>query len=333
MVVLLKRLPDALRDGDRVLAVVRGTAANQDGRSATTSRHRRWTRRSRCTGRRWRPRSVDARHGRRWSRHTAPAPRSVTRSSTEAWPGIRRRRQPLRAGIGQEQSRAHRVGRGHTRADQGDLVAAARRGATECCTSPACPMTSPGLTTGLSVPQAITPWPSSNDHAPRRGGGVVVRDVGNQRARDRRTSTRDTLRRRHTTGATVSGMASPLLFALSSTSDRRTAPHLAAASRLGGEPGEWRRDGAAGSGLHAGASACPPAGAHRGASPASLPELTEASARGRRRRHPVSGRGRPGRPGTGVGVLRAGFAVGRDGRGAAGHRTGVRRDRRRRPSR
>ena len=32
-VVLLKRLPDALRDGDRILAVVRGTAANQDGRS------------------------------------------------------------------------------------------------------------------------------------------------------------------------------------------------------------------------------------------------------------------------------------------------------------
>lgn len=34
-VVLLKRLPDALRDGDRVLAVVRGTATNQDGRTET----------------------------------------------------------------------------------------------------------------------------------------------------------------------------------------------------------------------------------------------------------------------------------------------------------
>ena len=32
-VVVLKRLADALRDGDRVLAVVRGTAVNQDGRS------------------------------------------------------------------------------------------------------------------------------------------------------------------------------------------------------------------------------------------------------------------------------------------------------------
>lgn len=34
-VVLLKRLPDALGDGDRILAVIRGTAANQDGPSAT----------------------------------------------------------------------------------------------------------------------------------------------------------------------------------------------------------------------------------------------------------------------------------------------------------
>jgi polyketide synthase 5 len=40
--VLLKRLPDALRDGDRILAVVRGTAANQDGRTVqigTPSQH------------------------------------------------------------------------------------------------------------------------------------------------------------------------------------------------------------------------------------------------------------------------------------------------------
>ena len=37
VVVLLKRLPDALRDGDRILAVLRGTAANQDGRTPTVT--------------------------------------------------------------------------------------------------------------------------------------------------------------------------------------------------------------------------------------------------------------------------------------------------------
>ncbi len=36
-VVLLKRLPDALRDGDRILAVLRGTATNQDGRTENIS--------------------------------------------------------------------------------------------------------------------------------------------------------------------------------------------------------------------------------------------------------------------------------------------------------
>ena len=35
--VLLKRLPDALHDGDRILAVLRGTAANQDGSSESFS--------------------------------------------------------------------------------------------------------------------------------------------------------------------------------------------------------------------------------------------------------------------------------------------------------
>ena len=37
VVLLLKRLPDAVEDGDRILAVLRGTAANQDGRTVNIS--------------------------------------------------------------------------------------------------------------------------------------------------------------------------------------------------------------------------------------------------------------------------------------------------------
>ena len=37
VMVLLKRLPDAQRDGDRILAVIRGTAADQDGRTVNLS--------------------------------------------------------------------------------------------------------------------------------------------------------------------------------------------------------------------------------------------------------------------------------------------------------
>ena len=84
-VVLLKRLPDAMRDGDRILAVVRGTAANQDGHTvniATPSRRR--------AGRGVSGRAGRGGRGRRarsaWWRRTAPVPRSATPSNSPAWP-------------------------------------------------------------------------------------------------------------------------------------------------------------------------------------------------------------------------------------------------------
>ncbi len=48
--LLLKRLPDAQHDGDRILAVLRGTATNQDGTNESFATPRR-TPRSRCTAR------------------------------------------------------------------------------------------------------------------------------------------------------------------------------------------------------------------------------------------------------------------------------------------
>ena len=72
-VVLLKRLPDALRDGDRILAVMRGTAANQDGRTVK-SRRRRWTRRPLCISAALAAAGVRRPHRRHGGGSTAPVP-------------------------------------------------------------------------------------------------------------------------------------------------------------------------------------------------------------------------------------------------------------------
>ena len=180
------------------------------------------------------------------------------------------------------------------------------------------------IETKLFVPQEITPWPSNGQH-PRRAAvssyglsGTNVHAILEQAPEQatEATAPEDVVSR------IVD--AAPLLFPLSSTSAdelRRTAGRLAdwvqahddvalpdlaytLARRRAHRP------------VRTAVIAEQPAGAHRG------------FARGRRRRYSVSGRGRAGRPGTGVGVLRAGFAVGPDGCRAAGDRTGVCRHRR-----
>jgi len=85
VVLLLKRLPDAVRDGDRIFAVVRGTAANQDGHTVNIVTHRRRTRRPPCIARRW-PWQASTPAPSASSRPTAPALRWATRSNTRAWP-------------------------------------------------------------------------------------------------------------------------------------------------------------------------------------------------------------------------------------------------------
>ena len=122
---------------------------------------------------------------------------------------------------------------------------------------------------------------------------------------------------------TTPAIDGPLLFPLSATSAdglRQTAGRLAdwvdahartlAASDLAYTLA--RRRGA-------------PAGAHGGHR--RQPRRADRGfAQGRRRRLSVSVRGRAGRSRTGMAVLRAGLAVGGDGRRAARDRTGVRRD-------
>ena len=135
VVVLLKRLPDAVRDGDRILAVIRGTAANQDGRTvniATPSEPAQvavYRAALAAAG-------VDADHRRhgRGARHRHPGRRSDR--VRQPGRGLRHRRS-LRPRLGEDQLRASPVDLGTAGPDEGDPRAAARRGPAEPALQPA----------------------------------------------------------------------------------------------------------------------------------------------------------------------------------------------------
>ena len=93
-VVVLKRLADAERDGDRVYAVIRGIGSASDGRSlGLTAPRPEGQRRGAAAGVRQRAGLAGPRSG--WSRRTAPAPWSATAPS---WPrSPRRSPRPARA--------------------------------------------------------------------------------------------------------------------------------------------------------------------------------------------------------------------------------------------
>ena len=127
-VIVLKRLSDALAAGDPILAVIRGSAVNSDGRSSGLTvpngpaqqavlRKALAERRSRS-----RPTSTT-------SRPTAPARRSAIRSRSRRWArccGEGRDARPAAADrLGQDQHRSPRGGVGHRRADEGRAGAAA----------------------------------------------------------------------------------------------------------------------------------------------------------------------------------------------------------------
>ncbi len=82
-VLVLKRLADAHRDGDRVYAVIRAIGTSSDGKGQAVYAPARPGRRGRCARRMPWPGSRPPPSG--WSRRTAPGRRSATRPSWRRW--------------------------------------------------------------------------------------------------------------------------------------------------------------------------------------------------------------------------------------------------------
>ena len=306
VVVLLKRLPDALRDGDRILAVVRGTAANQDGHTVnivTPSR----------------PAQVAAYRAALAAADVDPARVGMVEAHGTGTPvGDPIEYASLAEVYGVDGPCALasvKTNFGHTQSAAGALglmkaVLAVQHGVIpQNLHFTRLPDEFAQIETNLFVPQEITPWPHQRPRSTAAGGGVVVRVLGNQRARHPRTGPRSRLRPRHLSRIRLSRRRCFSRCRPRSADElRQTAGRLAdwvdaqgrtsrasdlaytLARRRGHRP------------VRTAVIASSLAGADRGV------------ARGRRRRDPVPARGRSRRPGTGLGVLRTGFAVGGDGR-------------------
>ena len=179
--VLLKRLPDALRDGNRILAVVRGTAANQDGRSETLTMP-----------------SLDAQvavyRAALADAGVDPDTVGVVEAHGTGTPvGDPIEYESLAQVYGAAGNRcvlgSAKSNLGHTESAAGAVglikaILSLRHGVVPPMVHfTGLPDDLAGIETGLFVPQQITPWSSSDDQAPRRVAVSVVRDVGNERAR------------------------------------------------------------------------------------------------------------------------------------------------------
>ena len=162
-VVVLKRLSDALRDGDRDLAVIRGSAVNQDGRSNGLTApnglaQQAVIRQALAHGRR-RPRRDRLRRGAR-HRHA----RSAIRSRSRRWPRCSAPAQPRDrpAALGSVKTNI-----GHLEAAAGiaGLIkvgagAASTDGSRRTCTSTTLNPHIAWRARRLQFPRAATPWPA-----------------------------------------------------------------------------------------------------------------------------------------------------------------------------
>jgi polyketide synthase 5 len=224
VVVLLKRLPDALRDGDRILAVVRGTAANQDGRTANiatpsvTAQVAAYRAALAAAGVEARTVGMVEAHG-----TGTPVGDPIEYASLAQVYGIDG---PCAVG-------SVKTNFGHTQSAAGALglvkaVLAVQHGEVpRNLHFTRLPDELARIETDLFVPQAITPWPSNVHEAPRRAA-VSSYGMSGTNAHAIIEQAPETVA--PLTGAAGSGMAGPLLFPLSSTSTdqlRRTAAQLA----------------------------------------------------------------------------------------------------------
>jgi len=165
-IVALKRLPDALRDDDRVLAVLRGTATNQDGRTDTISTP-----------------SPDAQVVAYRTALAAAGVDADTVGMVEAHGTGTPVGDPIEfASLAQVYGRngtrcalgSAKSNLGHTEAAAGAVgiikaVLSLRRGVVPAMAHHTrLPDELAGIDTGLFVPQGITPWPGPADRAPRR---------------------------------------------------------------------------------------------------------------------------------------------------------------------
>ena len=224
VVVLLKRLPDALRDGDRILAVIRGTAANQDGHTvniatpSVTAQTAVYRAALAAAG-------VDARSIGMVEAHGpgTPVGDPIEYASLANVYGIEGpcALATLKTNFGHAQSAAGALGLMKT------ILALQHGVVPQNLHFTRLPDEMARIDTKLFVPQEITPWPT-NGHHPRRAAASsyglsgtnvhAILEQAPERSRSRCTR------------GSRSATTAPLLFALSSTSAdelRRTAGRLA----------------------------------------------------------------------------------------------------------
>ncbi|HUO36563.1 MAG TPA: sulfolipid-1 biosynthesis phthioceranic/hydroxyphthioceranic acid synthase [Mycobacterium sp.] len=231
-VVLLKRLPDALRDGNRILAVVRGTAANQDGRSETLTMPSEDAQvavyRAALAAAGVDPDTVGAVEAHGTGTPVGDPLEYKSLAQVYGAAGDRCLLGSAKSNLGHSESAAGTVG-------LIKAILSLRHGVVPPVLHfNRLPDELAEIETGLVVPQAITPWSSSDDRQPRRVAvssfgmsGTNVHAILEEAPAEAPAQAPENADGETSTGSAAAG---PLLFALSSSSAdglRQTARRLA----------------------------------------------------------------------------------------------------------